>query len=98
MPGSLAGQFALSLLLALAIAQGIAMVLFTVERSEAVCHVYRDNVIERAGTVARLLRHTSPALHGAILDAASAGQRFSPEFRERHIHTRHTGDLVAVDT
>lgn len=25
-------------------------------------------------------------------------ERFSPEFRERHIETRHTGDLVAVDT
>lgn len=25
-------------------------------------------------------------------------ERFSPEFRERHIHTRFTGDLVAVDT
>ena len=25
-------------------------------------------------------------------------ERFSPEFRERHIVTRHTGDLVAVDT
>ena len=25
-------------------------------------------------------------------------ERFSPEFRERHITTRHTGDLVAVDT
>jgi len=25
-------------------------------------------------------------------------ERFSPEFRERHIQTRHTGDLVAVDT
>lgn len=24
--------------------------------------------------------------------------RFSPEFRERHIETRYTGDLVAVDT
>jgi len=24
-------------------------------------------------------------------------ERFSPEFRERHIETRHTGDLVAVD-
>ena len=23
---------------------------------------------------------------------------FSPEFRERHIETKHTGDLVAVDT
>ena len=25
-------------------------------------------------------------------------EKFSPEFRERHIETRHTGDLVAVDT
>lgn len=25
-------------------------------------------------------------------------ERFSPEFRERHIQTRFTGDLVAVDT
>lgn len=25
-------------------------------------------------------------------------ERFSPEFRERHIITKHTGDLVAVDT
>ena len=25
-------------------------------------------------------------------------ERFSPEFRERHIETHHTGDLVAVDT
>lgn len=25
-------------------------------------------------------------------------ERFSPEFRERHIVTKHTGDLVAVDT
>ena len=25
-------------------------------------------------------------------------ERFSPEFRERHIVTRHTGDLLAVDT
>lgn len=25
-------------------------------------------------------------------------ERFSPEFRDRHIETRHTGDLVSVDT
>ena len=25
-------------------------------------------------------------------------ERFSPEFRERHIETKHTGDLVSVDT
>ncbi len=25
-------------------------------------------------------------------------ERFSPEFRERHIEVHHTGELVAVDT
>ncbi len=25
-------------------------------------------------------------------------ERFSPEFRERHIEVKHTGELVAVDT
>jgi transposase InsO family protein len=31
-------------------------------------------------------------------DQIRALERFSPEFRDRHIETRHTGDLVAVDT
>jgi len=31
-------------------------------------------------------------------DQVRALERFSPEFRDRHIETRHTGDLVAVDT
>lgn len=31
-------------------------------------------------------------------DQVRALERFSPEFRERHIEARHTGDLVAVDT
>ena len=39
------------------------------------------------------LRFAAPSLlRGRLLE------RFSPEFRERHIQTRHTGDLVAVDT
>ena len=73
-PRSLAGQLALLLLLALAIAQGIAIALFAVERGEAVRHAHRDHVIARAGTVARLLGDTPPALHDGILTAASNGE------------------------
>ena len=72
--GSLAGQLALLLLLALVIAQGIAIALFALERGEVVRHTHRDVVIARAGTVARLLRETPPALHDAILAAASNGE------------------------
>ena len=78
LPRSLAGQLALLLLLALVIAQGSAIALFAVERGEAVRHAHRENVIARAATVARLLRDTPPALHGAILAAASNDEaRFS---------------------
>ena len=70
-PRSLAGQLALLLLLALVLAQGIAIALFTVERSEAVRHAHRENVIARAGSVARLLQDTPPTLHDAVLAAVS---------------------------
>ena len=96
LPGSLAGQLALLLLLALAIAQGIAMVLFAVERSEAVRHAHRDNVIARAGTVARLLRDTPPALHAAILDAASTGGARFTLTREPLVGGAGTGERAAV--
>ena len=71
LPGSLAGRLTLLLLLALAIAQGIAVFLFAEERVEAVRHAHRDNVMVRAGTVARLLADTPDALHGPIVSAAS---------------------------
>jgi len=70
-PSSLSGQLALLLLLAVVVAQGVAIGLFTAERSEAVHHAHRENVIARAGTVARLLREAPPELHEAILTAAS---------------------------
>ena len=70
-PRSLAGRLTLLLLLALAIAQGIAVFLFAEERVEAVRHAHRDNVIVRAGTVARLLADTPSTLHGPIVSAAS---------------------------
>ena len=71
-PSSLAGQLALLLLLTIVVAQGIAVALFAAERSEAVHHVHREDVIARAGTVARLLREAPPELHEAILTAASS--------------------------
>ena len=70
-PKSLAGRLTLLLLIALAIAQGVAMLLFIRERIEAVRHAHQDNVILRTATVARLLRDTPPALHGAVVVAAS---------------------------
>ena len=70
-PRSLAGRLTLLLLLALAIAQGIAVFLFAEERVEAVRHAHRDNVMVRAGTVARLLEDTPDALHDPIVSAAS---------------------------
>ena len=77
-PKSLAGQLTLLLLLALAVAQGIAFALFAWERIEAVRHAQRDNAVVRAASVARLLRDTPPALHESVVAAASTGlTRFS---------------------
>lgn len=77
-PRSLAGQLTLLLLLALAIAQGVAVTLFAWERIEAVRHAHRDNVVLRATTVVRLLRDTPPTLHDAVVVAASTDfTRFS---------------------
>ena len=77
-PKSLAGQLTLLLLLALALAQGIAVALFAWERIEAVRHAHRDNAVVRVASVARLLRDTPPALHDAVVAAASTGlTRFS---------------------
>ena len=70
-PRSLAGQLTLLLLIALAVAQGIAVALFAWERMEAVRHAHRDNAVLRTATVARLLGDTPPELHDAIIAAAS---------------------------
>ena len=77
-PKSLAGQLTLLLLLALALAQGAAVALFAWERIEALRDAHRDNAVTRAATVVRLLRDTPPALHDAVIAAASTGiTRFS---------------------
>ena len=77
-PKSLAGQLTLLLLLALAVAQGVAVALFAWERIEAVRQAHRESAVTRAATVVRLLRDTPPALHEAVIAAASTGiTRFS---------------------
>ena len=95
-PVSLTGQLALLLLLALAIAQGVAIALFALERNEAVLHAHRDHVIARAGTVARLLRETPPALHGAVLAAASNGEGRFTLTRAPLVTTKGTGERAAI--
>ena len=77
-PKSLAGQLTLLLLLALAVAQGVAVALFALERMETLRDAHRDTAILRTATVARLLRETPPELHDAVIAAAStSAARFS---------------------
>ena len=77
-PKSLSGQLTLLLLLALAVAQGVAVALFAWERIEALREAHRDNAVARAATVVRLLRDTPPTLHDAVIAAANTGiTRFS---------------------
>ena len=77
-PKSLAGQLTLLLLLALAVAQGVAVALFAWERIEALRDAHRENAVARAATVVRLLRDTPPTLHDAVIAAANTGiTRFS---------------------
>ena len=70
-PKSLAGQLTLLLLLALVVAQGVAVALFAWERLEALRHAHRDNAFLRTASVARLLGDTPAALHDAVIAAAS---------------------------
>jgi hypothetical protein len=77
-PKSFAGQLTLLLLLALAVAQGVAVALFAWERMEALRDAHRENAVQRTATVARLLADTPPALHESVIAAASTGiVRFS---------------------
>ena len=70
-PKSLAGQLTLLLLLALAVAQGVAVALFAWERMEALRDAHRDDAVLRTATVARLLGDTPPGLHDSVIAAAS---------------------------
>ncbi|MCY4502413.1 MAG: ATP-binding protein [Alphaproteobacteria bacterium] len=95
-PKSLAGQLTLLLLLALAVAQGVAVALFAWERMEALRHAYQDDAVLRTATVARLLGGTPPELHGSVIAAASTElARFSLS-REPLVGETGTGEGAAA--
>jgi transposase InsO family protein len=58
----------------------------------------RHNLLTKQERLLRLERSVKEQPFELSDDQIRLLERFSPEFRERHIETRHTGDLVAVDT
>jgi transposase InsO family protein len=58
----------------------------------------RHELLTRHQRLLRLEKHVSGKKIALSDEQIRLLERFSPEFRERHIETRHSGDLVAVDT
>lgn len=58
----------------------------------------RHDLLTRHQRLLRLEKHVSGKKVNLTDEQVRLLERFSPEFRERHIETHHTGDLVAVDT
>ncbi|QPJ63005.1 MAG: IS481 family transposase [Candidatus Nitronauta litoralis] len=58
----------------------------------------RHNLLQKHQRFLRLEQSIKGKKIDLTEDQIRALERFSPEFRDRHIETRHTGDLVAVDT
>ena len=58
----------------------------------------RHNLLTKQERLLRLEKATAERRIELSDEQIRLLERFSPEFRERHIETRHTGDLVAVDT
>lgn len=58
----------------------------------------RHNLLTKQERLLRLEQHVNKQAMKLTEEQVRALERFSPEFRERHIETRYTGDLVAVDT
>jgi transposase InsO family protein len=58
----------------------------------------RHNLLTRHERLLRLERSVREREMTLTNEQVRMLERFSPEFRERHIEARHTGDLVAVDT
>jgi transposase InsO family protein len=58
----------------------------------------RHNLLTKHERLLRLERSVKEQPFELSDDQIRLLERFSPEFRERHIETRYTGDLVAVDT
>jgi len=58
----------------------------------------RHNLLSRFDRLLRLEKHAGRKKIKLTDDQIRLLERFSPEFRERHIHVYSTGELVAVDT
>lgn len=58
----------------------------------------RHNLLHRHQRLLRLEQHVRNRKVQLNSEQVRLLERFSPEFRERHIETSHTGELVAVDT
>jgi transposase InsO family protein len=58
----------------------------------------RHNLVNRHQRFLRLEREVTERKLDLSEDQIRLMERFDPEFRERHIETRHTGYLVSVDT
>jgi transposase InsO family protein len=58
----------------------------------------RHNLLLRHQRLLRLEEHTRKRKIKLSDDQIRLLERFSPEFRDRHIETHYTGELVAVDT
>lgn len=58
----------------------------------------RHNLLSRFERLLRLEKHAGRKQIKLTEDQIRLLERFSPEFRERHIHVSYTGELVAVDT
>jgi len=58
----------------------------------------RHDLLTRHQRLLRLEKHVSGSKIELTDEQIRLLERFSPEFRERHIETKHTDDLVAVDT
>ena len=58
----------------------------------------RHDLLTKHQRLLRLEKHVSGKKIDLTDEQIRLLERFSPEFRERHIETRYTGDLVAVDT
>jgi transposase InsO family protein len=58
----------------------------------------RHGLLSRHDRLLRLEKASAEHTFTLSEEQIEALERFSPEFRERHIEAHHTGDLVAVDT
>jgi len=58
----------------------------------------RHNLLQKHQRFLRLEQSIKEKKIDLTEEQVRALERFSPEFRDRHIETHHTGDLVAVDT